>query len=148
MLHSVTVNKTLDHPIEDVWAFVVDGRNDEEWCPMVSDCELVEGEPGEGALYRYAQSQGRGQPPITVTMRTTVANRPTELAWEAESGVVHRSTMRLEVRDDDRTRVVQTNTVQLPNPLLQVAWYLGAQAVLRSQLRRLAAALATGGGAS
>lgn len=145
MLHTVTVKKTLAHPIDDVWEFLVDGRNDERWCPMVSDCELVEGEPGAGALYRYEQSQGGGSPTITVTMRTTVANRPTELAWEAESGVAHRTTMRLEDRDGDRTRVVQTNMVEMPNPVLQVAWYLGAQAVLRTQLRRLAEALAGGG---
>lgn len=142
MMHAVTVKKTLEHPIDDVYGFLVDGRNDEEWCPMVSDCELIEGEPGPGALYRYQQSQGGSQPPITVTMRTTVAKRPTELAWEAESGVAHKAVVRLEQRGDDRTRVIQTNTVDLPNPVLQLAWYLGAQGVLRSQLRRLTAALA------
>lgn len=142
MLHTVTVRKTVDHPIDAVWEFLVDGRNDEEWCPMVSDCELVEGEPGVGALYRYSQAQGGSQPPITVTMRTTVAQRPTTLAWEAESGVAHQSTMTLAARGSDRTHVVQTNTVDLPNPMLQVAWWLGAQAVLRSQLRRLGQALA------
>lgn len=145
MLHTVTVNKTLAHPIDVVWEFLVDGRNDERWCPMVSHCELVEGEPGEGALYRYEQSQGGGLPTITVTMRTTVADRPTELAWQAESGVSHRTTMHLQDRDGGRTRVVQTNSVKMSNPVMQVAWYLGAQAVLRLQLRRLADALAGGG---
>lgn len=139
-MRTVTVKSTLDHPIEVVWDFLVDNRNDEEWCPMVSDCELVEGEPGVGARYRYEQAQGGSQPTITVTVRTTVADRPTALAWSAESGVAHDARIELS-RHGDGTRLVQTNRVVLSNPLLQVAWFLGAQGVLRSQLRRLASAL-------
>ena len=140
-MRRVTVSRTFDHPIEAVWDFVVDGRHDEQWCPMVSDCELVEGEPGAGALYRYEQAQGAGQPTITVTMRTTVADRPHLLEWRAESGAAHAARMELTPRDDGRTRAVQTNRVTLPNPVLQFAWWVSAQVVLRGQLRRLGAAL-------
>jgi uncharacterized protein YndB with AHSA1/START domain len=43
---------TIDAPIESVFEFVADARNDPLWCPRVVWCEQREGErPGLGARY-------------------------------------------------------------------------------------------------
>jgi uncharacterized protein YndB with AHSA1/START domain len=42
----------LDHPIEEVFEFVADARNDPSWCPRVRWCRQTEGKgPHVGARY-------------------------------------------------------------------------------------------------
>ena len=42
----------IDRPIETVFDFVADPRNDSRWCPRVISCEQRPGEsPGRGARY-------------------------------------------------------------------------------------------------
>ncbi|HEX8207628.1 MAG TPA: SRPBCC family protein [Solirubrobacteraceae bacterium] len=42
----------IARPVEDVFDFVADPRNDARWCPRVQDCEQVEGDrPAVGARY-------------------------------------------------------------------------------------------------
>jgi hypothetical protein len=51
---ATTFEYALDiaRPIEEVFAFVADSRNDPRWCPRVVTCEQVEGEgPQLGARY-------------------------------------------------------------------------------------------------
>lgn len=136
-MRSVTVRTTLRAPIEDVYAFLVDNRNDPRWCPLASDVELVEGEPGLGAVYRYQQGQGPGLPDVTSWLRTTEAVRPTRLAWDnADRGTAYVATIDLEQRGD-RTALTHSNRVSLPHPVQQALWWTFANGVLRQQLRNL-----------
>ncbi len=136
-MHEVTVRTQLRVPAERVFDFLVDNRNDPLWCPLASDVELVEGEPGVDAVYRYRQSQGPGRPAVTTWMRTVDANRPHRLEWdEAERGIPYRAVIEL-TEHDGRTLVRHTNRVTLPSRAEQLAWWTIANVVLRIQLRNL-----------
>lgn len=136
-MRTVTVTGALRAAPEDVFDFLVDNRNDELWCPMASDVELVEGEPGVGAVYRYQQAQGPGRPPLDAWLRTCVAERPHRLEWDnADRGLPYRATITLAAHGDG-TRLTHTNRVELGSPLQQATWFAIAQVVLRVQLRNL-----------
>lgn len=137
-MRSVTVTGVVHAPPEAVFDLLLDSRNDEAWCPLASGYELVEGEPGVGAVYRFTQWAGPGRP-TTTHLRTTLAERPTQLAWDdgGRDGPTYRGSMLLEPAPDGATRVRHTNAVGFGNPLEQFGWFLGAQVVLRLQLRNL-----------
>lgn len=136
-MREVTVTGTLQASAERAFDFLVDNRHDELWCPMVSDVELAEGEPGVGAVYRYRQGRGPGQSPIEVWMRTTVADRPRRLEWDnAGRGMPYHAVIDLTERDG-RTRIRHTNRVVLPSRAQQLVWWTLANGVLRLQLRNL-----------
>lgn len=136
-MREVTVSGNLRAPAGDVFDFLVDNRNDELWCPLVSDVELVEGEPGIGAVYRYRQGRAPGQSRMTAWMRTTVADRPRRLEWDnAGRGMPYHAVVDLAERGR-RTRIRHANHVTLPDRAQQVAWWTIANVVLRLQLRNL-----------
>lgn len=136
-MRAVTVTGRLRAPVEHVYDFLLDNRNDALWCPMVSDVELIEGEPGVGAVYRYQQSQGPGRPSMTAFMRTTTADRPHELAWDnGGRGLPYEASIRLGHRGG-KTVIKHTNRVALPSRAQQLAWFTIANIVLRLQLRNL-----------
>lgn len=136
-MHEVTVSTSLRAPAEHVFDFLVDNRNDPLWCPLASGTDLVEGEPGVGAVYRYEQSQGPGRSPRTNWMRTIEADRPSRLVWDGgDRGLPYHAEIVLEQRGR-RTRVRHTNRVTLPTRPEQLAWWTIANVVLRLQLRNL-----------
>lgn len=136
-MREVSVSGSVRAPAEHVFDLLVDNRNDELWCPMVSDVELVEGEPGVGALYRYRQGQGPGQPLADAWMRTTVADRPRRLEWDnGDRGIPYHAVIELAERDG-RTRIRHTNRVTLPSRTQQAVWWTIANVVLRLQVRNL-----------
>lgn len=136
-MHEVTVRTQLRVPAERVFDFLVDNRNDPLWCPLASEVELVEGEPGVDALYRYQQGRGPGQAPTTAWMRTVDASRPHRLEWdEGGRGLPYRAVIEL-TEQDGRTSVHHTNRVTLPSRPEQLAWWTIANVVLRLQLRNL-----------
>ena len=138
MLRSVTVSGVVHAPPEQVYDLLLDNRNDEAWCPLVSGCELVEGEPGVGAVYRFTQWAGPGRR-VAMHLRTTLAERPTRLDWDdgGHVGPGYRSSMLLAPAPGGATRVRHTNDVALGSALEQAVWFLGAQVNLRLQLRNL-----------
>ena len=136
-MHEVTVRTELRVRPDHVFDFLLDNRNDPLWCPLASDVDLTEGEPGEGAVYRFAQATFPGGPTSSLWLRTTVADRPHRLEWDnAGRGLPYRATIELDERDG-RTRIIHTNRVTLPSRLQQAVWFTGAHAVLRAQLRNL-----------
>lgn len=136
-MHQVTVGTRLRVPAAKVFDFLVDSRNDPLWCPMAGDVELVEGEPGVGAVYRYQQGQGPGRPTITNWMRTVEAERPHRLVWDgAGRGLPYHAEIVLGERDGS-TSIRHTNRVTLPSRLQQLVWWTTANGVLRLQLRNL-----------
>ena len=48
----LTAEIEIGRPIEEVFAFVADARNDPRWCPRVLSCKQVEGE-GRGPGARF-----------------------------------------------------------------------------------------------
>ena len=133
----VSVSTTIQRPVEEVFDFLVDSRNDPRWCPLSRNVELVEGTPGLGALYRYEQGQGPGLPWFEAWCQTVEAVHPTRLVWDnAGRGTPYRATIDLSAHGT-HTRMQHTNEVDAPNLAQQLAWFAGAQVVMRLQLRKL-----------
>lgn len=134
-MRRVTVTGSMRAAPEDVYDLLVDSRNDPLWCPLVSDVELVAGEPGVGAVYAFRQGGGIADEPVRI--RTTEAVRPLRLAWEdADRPARYRATIELAPRAG-RTRVTHTNRVELGSGVRQACWWALAHGVLRLQLRNL-----------
>ena len=132
-MRQATVSGTIDVPVRRVFDFVLDGRNDVRWCPMVADAEQVAGDgPGVGARLRFTQ-RGAG----TMEVETTTVEPPTTIVWTGVRGAPYTGTMRFVDLGDGRTRVRHSNAVTMPNPAAQAAWFVGAQVILRVQLRAL-----------
>ncbi len=56
---TITATTEVDRPVEDVFAFVADSRNDPLWCRTVLECEQTHGDgPGPGARYRAVHKPG------------------------------------------------------------------------------------------
>jgi carbon monoxide dehydrogenase subunit G len=67
------IEKTIGiaRPLEEVWAFVSDTRNDPQWCVKVDSVEQTEGEgPGSQARHRVLHRPVRfkGAKELTVTV--------------------------------------------------------------------------------
>ena len=90
---------TVDRPIEDVFAYLADGRNMHEWVSGVGEVAVVEGTPGTAdAVYEYDYTDG-GR---TERMRTTATTfeHPTRLVLDGESASYpFESDLRLADRD-------------------------------------------------
>jgi uncharacterized protein YndB with AHSA1/START domain len=79
---------TIDRPVEDVFAFVADCRNDPRWCSRVLSVEQVAGDgPGPGARYRAVHRPIRLRKPLDLAVEVLAVEPP------------HRMTLR--ERDDD-----------------------------------------------
>lgn len=136
-MDQVTVTGSVRASAEHVYDFLLDSRNDPLWCPLVDQVELVEGRPGQGALYRYRQRRGPGLPAVTAFLRTTRAERPHRLAWDGGGrGLPYESTIRL-APHGDRTAIRHTNRVALSDRAQQLGWFGLSLVVLRLQLRNL-----------
>lgn len=133
---SVTVSTTIPRPVEVVFDFVADSRNDADWSPTVASVEQIEGEgPGVGAVYRIGQVMPRGVVPLD--LHTTAYERPTRLEWSM-TGPAMRYASVMEFRpDEDGTRIRQTNTVATGSRLQDAAWFAMAQVAMRRQFAGL-----------
>jgi uncharacterized membrane protein len=97
--HSVTVER----PIEEVFAFLADGKNDPRWRSGVLDIERVAGE-GVGARYRQGVKGPMGRR-VAADYEVTEFAPPRALAFRATAGPV-RPEGRYELEPaGDRTRV-------------------------------------------
>lgn len=133
----VTARTRLRVTAERVFDFLVDSRNDPLWCPMVAEVELVEGEPGPGARYRFEQRQGPGRPTVAAQLRTVEAERPHHIVWDNDGyGLPYVGRIDLAERDG-WTHVRHVNEVQLDSRLEQAGYWVVSNVVLRLQLRNL-----------
>jgi carbon monoxide dehydrogenase subunit G len=94
-----------DRPIEEVFDYLSDFSNVEEWDPGVVEAELLDPDPRrEGARFRVVSSfLGRDVPLVYETVRF---ERPHRIVLRAESStVISRDTITLESGFADRTLV-------------------------------------------
>jgi len=80
----------IDRPIEQVFDYVADARNDPRWCPKVLSCDQIEGDgPGAAARYRARHRPSRLKPGAELEIQVTAYERPRRLRWreEDEDGV-------------------------------------------------------------
>ena len=117
------IEQTIEirQPIETVWAFVADGRNDPRWCDKVVSVDQTTGEgPGREASYRVVHRPVRLRKPkeLMVTVEAFEPPRQMRLREEDEDGIFD-VTYRLEPTGDG-TRFTQHDEIDWKIPRFQL----------------------------
>lgn len=132
--------ETIDRPIDEVFAFVSDPRNDPEWCATVREVEQTAGdEPAVGARYREMHDPRPGRAvPLVVEIRELDPPRRLVL-FEEDFAAQLLVTYDLEALGEGRTRITQTSEVHLKGAwkLMTPATYIGVRATLPKQFAAL-----------
>ena len=124
----------IRRPPEDVWAFVVDHRNDPRWCKRVKSVEPA----GEGR-WSVTHKPVPLRPPMTLAMEQVAADPPRLLILREEDGAsIFEVTYRLEA-DGQGTRFTQISEFEwkkLPK-VLHRTFARGVRGDVKRQLRDL-----------
>ena len=76
----------INHPLEDVFNFVADSRNDPQWAVPVLECTQIAGDgPGLGAQYTFASKVAWGK--VHGQMEVVIYEPPQRIEWEMQSSV-------------------------------------------------------------
>ena len=138
---TITVTTELDHPIDEVFAFVADSRNDPLWCANVRECEQTEGDgPALGARYRAVHKPG----PKASELRIEVLeyDAPRRIKWrQVDDAGTFVVTFDLEPTAAGGTRLTQTDETSWTGPFRLLAPVL--HRVVRKTLPKQFASLRT-----
>lgn len=135
----------IQAPIQRVFAFVCDPRNDTVWCPKVQSVEQIDGDaPAPGARYAVLHRPVPLRPARRMDYRIVSWEPPRRIEWLEDDGHdVIAVTYLLEALEPVRTRFVQRDDAQLDVPrLLRPIMRRGIGRDIAKQLRLLAEHLA------
>jgi carbon monoxide dehydrogenase subunit G len=120
-------------PIDAVFAFVADPRNDVRWCPKVRSVEEV----GDGR-YTVVHKPVPGKPERRLDMTRVTADPPRRIEWREDDGTdVFEATYELEDLGG-RTRFTQRSVAELGAPrLLRPLYRAGIGRDIARQLKEL-----------
>jgi uncharacterized protein YndB with AHSA1/START domain len=123
----------IAQPVDAVFAFVADARNDPRWCPKVRSVDLVEGE-----RYAVVHKPVPGKPERQMDMRRVAVEAPHRIEWLEDDGTdVFRVTYELEDLGG-RTRLTQRSIAELGAPrLLHPVYKAGIGRDIDRQLKEL-----------
>jgi uncharacterized membrane protein len=77
----------IERPVEEVFAFVLDARNDPRWCSKVISVAQLEGEePGPGTLYEVVHRPIPLRPAREMQHRCLSAEPPHRISWREHDG--------------------------------------------------------------
>jgi carbon monoxide dehydrogenase subunit G len=123
----------IARPVEEVFAFLADPRNDPRWCPKVQSVE------GTGDLFQVVHKPVPLRPPRSMEMRRVASEPPTRIEWGQDDGTdVFRVTYELEPSATG-TLFKQTSEAQIgavPRMLYPV-WRHGIGRDMARQMRQL-----------
>ena len=103
----------IDRPIDEVFTFVADARNDVSWCPKVRSVSLVSGVGGE-SKYAVVHKPVPWLPSREMQMNCVWFDEPHRIEWREEDGTdVFRVTYELEDLGTGRTRFRQRSDAEL-----------------------------------
>jgi uncharacterized protein YndB with AHSA1/START domain len=110
----------ISRPVEDVWAFIADARNDPRWCDKVESVDQVAGEgPGPDARYRVVHRPVSLKKPKELTVIVEELTRPTRLRLrEEDDDGVFNVTYELE-QAGEGTRLTQHDQIEWKIPRFQ-----------------------------
>jgi uncharacterized protein YndB with AHSA1/START domain len=138
------IEKTVDiaRPVDEVWAFIADARNDPRWCDKVDSVEQIAGEgPGSQARYRtlHRPIRLRKAKELAVTVEECEAPRRLRLREEDDDAVFH-VLYRLE-ESSEGTSLTQTDEIEwkIPIPARPIGRVMVSRDIQRqfSALKRL-----------
>jgi carbon monoxide dehydrogenase subunit G len=138
---------TISRPIEEVFAYIADNKNDSQWCvPVVETTRIAGNAPGVGARYAFASKVGLMK--LQGEFEITGFEAPEFIKWAGESSVVRFSGQYRLESTAAGTRLEERAALE-PKGLLKLL-----QAIMRpqyattyeTQLRRLKKLLEDGAG--
>ncbi len=133
----------IGRPIEDVFAFVLDARNDPRWCSKVMSVAQLDGDaPGPGARYEVVHRPIPVRPARTMDHRCTSSEPPHRVSWREDDG--HDVLVVAYLLEDLRgsTRFTQRSDAELAAPrLLHPLMRAGIGHDIAAQLKALKALL-------
>ena len=131
----------IARPVDAVFRFVVDARNDPRWCPKVRSVELV-----EDGRYAVVHKPVPGKPEREMEMTRVAFDPPHRIEWrEADGTDVFRVTYELEDRGG-RTSLTQRSVAELGAPrLMQPLYRAGIGRDIGKQLKELKKLLESSG---
>jgi uncharacterized protein YndB with AHSA1/START domain len=133
----------IARPVEEVFAYLADARNDPEWCPKVISVEQVAGDgPGPGARYRVVHKPVPGRAAREMDHVCLSWRPPSAIEWREQDGVdVLVVTYSLEDLDGI-TRLTQRSDAELGAPrVLHPLMRVGIGHDVARQLKTLKAGL-------
>jgi uncharacterized membrane protein len=135
----VSRSVVIARPVQDVFGYLADARNDPTWCPKVLSVEQIEGdEPGPGARYRVTHRPIPFRPAREMDHTCLSWMPPTRIQWREDDGTdVLDVTYMLEDLDG-ATRLTQHSDVDLGAPrVLHPVMRAGIGHDVASQLKTL-----------
>ena len=123
----------IGQPVDAVFAFVADPRNDVRWCPKVKSVELVEED-----RYAVVHKPVPGKPERQMDMTRVAFEPPRRIGWREDDGTdVFEVTYELEDLGG-RTRFTQRSVAELGAPrLLRPIYRAGIGRDIARQLKAL-----------
>jgi uncharacterized membrane protein len=123
----------IARPVDAVFAFVADARNDPRWCPKVRSVELV-----DDGRYAVVHKPVPGKPERQMEMTRVAFDPPKRIEWREDDGTdVFNVTYELE-DGDGRTRLTQRSVAQVGAPrLLHPIYKAGIGRDIAKQLKAL-----------
>ena len=140
------ISAVFDHPVEHVWDFVSDPRNQDHWVVDMSDSSLV----GDGDIELGAEIIGSVGGKERVTATITLYEPPNRVAWHApDANIAYRTEITLTPQDGGThfhyaVTITSRNALQalIFGPLLRPLANIKARSMLSSEIDHLRAALA------
>jgi uncharacterized protein YndB with AHSA1/START domain len=130
----------IGRPVEEVFEFVSDPRNDPRWCRKVRSVEQVAGDgPGAGARYAVVHKPVPGKPARQMEMSCTAFEAPRRIEFREDDGTdVFLVRYHLDALGAGRTRMVQRSDATLGAPrILHGLYRIGIGRDVAGQLEAL-----------
>ena len=104
----------VGRPVEDVFAFVSDCRNDPTWCQRVLECTQVEGDgPGANARYRVVHRPQRLRPAMELDVRVQTFDPPYGMTLVEQDTDGTFNVAYVLRSEDGGTRITQRDDIEL-----------------------------------
>jgi uncharacterized membrane protein len=129
IVRSIEISK----PVDAVFAFLADPRNDTRWCPKVRSVELV-----DDGRYAVVHKPVPGKPERQLEMTLVASEPPRRIEWREDDGTdVFEVTYELEDLGG-RTRFTQRSVAELGAPrLMRPIYKAGIERDMARQLKEL-----------
>src|SRR3954452_13490109 len=130
---------SIERPVDEVFAFVADARNDTRWCSKVRSVEQVSGDgPGADTRYAVVHKPVPGKPERQMDMTCVTFDPPHRIEWREDDGAdLFEVTYDLEP-GDGATHMRQTSRATISAPrLLHTLYRVGIGRDIARQLKSL-----------
>lgn len=106
-MQSIIEVRAIARPLTEVYVYLTDSRNLEEWLPGISNLKPLAGSPTVGDAVTFTVNG------FSNTLTYTAVESPNKLAYEVRNAIVVLPVViKLERIDDDTTRITKSQTIE------------------------------------